>query len=124
MTDQQETSSVQAPEPNEVSTNLPTIIYVLYLTSLVVGITSIVGVVLAYINKGEDNYLDSHYQFQIRTFWIGLLYTLIGFVLIPIFIGWLILLFVVIWIIIRCAKGLKFLGKKQPLPDATSWMFG
>ena len=126
MTEQQPTPEIVPQPSNEspVSTTVPTIIYVLYLASLILGITSIVGVVMAYINKGEGNYLDSHYQFQIRTFWIGLLYSVIGVLLTAILIGWIVLLFVLVWLIVRCAKGLKYLGRGQPMPDPQSWMFG
>ena len=108
----------------EVSTTLSTIIYVHFLANLVVPFAALVGVIMAYINKDDGTFLDTHYQFQIRTFWIGLLYSLIGILLTAIFIGWLILLFLLVWIIIRCAKGLKHLNKKEPMPDPTSWMFG
>lgn len=115
-----ETTAPQAP----VSTTIPMIIYVLYLANLVIPFTALVGIIMAYINKGDGNFLDSHYQFQIRTFWIGLLYALIGALLTLIVIGWLVLLFYLIWLIIRCVKGFKYLNKQEPMPDPTSWLFG
>ncbi|TIV06568.1 MAG: hypothetical protein E5V94_12120, partial [Mesorhizobium sp.] len=58
------------------------VIYILYLAGLVIGITGIVGIVLAYINRGKaGGFVESHYTFLIRTFWIGLLYALISVVL-------------------------------------------
>jgi uncharacterized membrane protein len=100
------------------------IIYILYLVGIVFGITGIVGVVMAYIYKGDaPEWLQSHYQFQIRTFWIGALYMLIGFILVFVFIGYLILLFWVVWLIIRCVKGMKALDQKEAHPDPTGWMF-
>lgn len=108
----------------EISTTVPTIIYVLYLANFILPFTSLIGVIMAYVNKGDGNFLDSHYQFQIRTFWIGLLYAVVGILLTAVFIGWLILLFYAIWIIVRCVKGFKYLGKQEPMPDPTSWMFG
>ena len=119
----QQAPSAQAPA-TEISTTVPTIIYVLFLANILVPFAGLVGVIMAYINKGDDNFLQSHYQFQIRTFWIGLLYAVIGILLTAILIGWLILLFTVIWLIIRCVKGFKYLGKQQPMPEPTSWMFG
>ena len=116
--------NTEQPETTSVSTTVPTIIYVLYLVNLLIPFTGLVGVIMAYINKGDGNFLDSHYQFQIRTFWIGLLYAVIGILLTFIIIGYLILIFVVIWLIVRAAKGLKYLGKQEPVPDPTSWMFG
>ena len=101
------------------------IIYILYLVSLLLGITSIIGVIMAYVNKGSGpDWLESHYRFQIRTFWIGLLIAVIGIVTSAIFIGVLILLFYVVWLIVRCVKGMKFLDLQQPLPDEKSWLFG
>ena len=65
-----------------------TLIYILYLVSIIVGITSIVGVILAYLNKGKAaEWVDTHYVYQIRTFWIGFLFSIIGVVLMFVFIG-------------------------------------
>jgi|TARA_Y100000780_G_C13536825_1_gene359862 uncharacterized membrane protein len=100
------------------------IVYILYLVGLVIGVTGIVGVVLAYVNKSSaPDWLKSHYQFQIRTFWIGALYMFIGAVLSIVLIGWLVLLFWLVWLIVRCIKGLQALDKQQPHPNPTGWMF-
>lgn len=100
------------------------LIYILYLASLVVGITGLVGLIMAYINKDDaSDWLKTHYQWQIRTFWMGLLYTVIGLITTSILIGFLILLLNLIWFIIRCVKGLSALEKQQPLPQPTSWLF-
>ncbi|WP_299194872.1 DUF4870 domain-containing protein [uncultured Amphritea sp.] len=98
------------------------LIYILYLASLVFGITGLVGLIMAYINKDDaSDWLKTHYQWQIRTFWMGLLYTVIGLITTSILIGFLILLLNLIWFIIRCVKGLSALEKQQPLPQPTSW---
>ncbi len=112
-------------EKNEKSTaSTAQIIYILQLISIVLGITGIVGVVLAYINKSDaPAWLKSHYQFQIRTFWIGMLYILVGFILSIVIIGWFILLFAVIWLIIRSVKGLKALEAETEIENPQSWMF-
>ena len=100
------------------------LIYILYLVSIVVGITSIIGVIMAYINKdGVPDWLKSHYQFQIRTFWIGLLYGLIGMVLLTVVVGILVLLFVLIWYIVRCVKGMNALDEGQAIANPKSWLF-
>ncbi len=89
-----------------------------------VGITPIIGVVMAYIYRdGAPHWLRTHYHYQIRTFWIGLLYVLIGAATVFIFIGYFILLFWFFWYIVRCVKGLKLLGEGQAIPDAATWMF-
>lgn len=100
------------------------IVYILYLIGLLVGITSIVGVVMAYIYKGDaPAWLKDHYRWQIRTFWIGVLYTLIGMLTSLILVGYLVLLFVLVWYIVRCVKGLQALDKRQPLANSGSWLF-
>jgi uncharacterized membrane protein len=101
-----------------------TVIYILYLVGLLVGITSLVGVVMAYVYKGGGpEWTESHYRLQIRTFWIGLLYGIIGLVLAFVVIGWLVLLFAAVWMIIRCVKGLKFAASAQPYPTPGSWLW-
>ena len=99
------------------------IVYILYLIGLVFGITWLIGVVMAYINKDDaPEWLKSHYQFQIRTFWIGTLYIFIGIILSFVLIGILVLFFFVIWLIVRCVKGIKYLDQKEAPPNPTGWM--
>jgi uncharacterized membrane protein len=101
------------------------IIYILYLVNIVVPFTGLVGVIMAYINQTEaDETLKTHFRFQIRTFWIGLLYIFIGALLSMVLIGYLVLLFYVIWLIVRCVKGMQALDKNEALPNPGSWMFG
>ncbi len=98
-------------------------VYVLYLLALISGITAIVGLVFAYINRGKaDAVLESHYTYQIRTFWIGLLYSLISMVLFVIGIGMLLMVAVAVWAIIRCVKGLMLANNNEPVPDPQTWL--
>src|SRR5262245_64466792 len=101
---------------NQVATDRPVgidtakIIYILYLVGLATGITLLIGLIMAYVNKdGAPDWLQSHYRFQIRTFWIGFLYCVIGGMLSIVLVGFLVLLFWVIWLIVRVVKGFKFL---------------
>ena len=100
------------------------LVYILYLVGLIVGITSLVGLIMAYINRGDaPDWVKTHYRYQIRTFWIGLLYGVVGVVTTLILIGWVIILFVVIWWIIRCVKGMKGVGQGDPAADPATWMW-
>jgi len=100
------------------------LVYILYLVALIVGITSLVGLIMAYINRGEaPDWVRTHYRYQIRTFWIGLLYGMIGVVSTLILIGFLILLFVAVWWIVRCVKGMKALERGEPVADPATWMW-
>lgn len=100
------------------------IIYILYLVSLVMGITALIGVVMAYIYRGDAvPWLREHYRWQIRTFWIGLLYTFLASIFLGVGIGYLLLLAVLIWFIVRCVKGLQRLSRGEPPAEAGSWLF-
>jgi len=60
---------------------------------------------MAYLNKDDaPEWLRTHYQFQIRTFWIGALFIFIGGLLSLVIIGYFMLLFWLVWLIICCVK--------------------
>jgi uncharacterized membrane protein len=64
------------------------------------------------VNKdGSDHWLQSHYRYQIRTFWLSLIISGIGWILLAIAIGYFILFIWLFWLIIRCAKGMKKLDE-------------
>ena len=114
----------EAVQSNASTERTAKIIYILYLFGIIFDITGIIGVIMAYINKSDaPEWLQSHYRFQIRTFWIGVLYMMIGVILTLALIGYLIILFWVIWLIVRCIKGMKTLDNKQAHPNPTGWMF-
>ena len=99
--------------------NQPTIISLLYLSSFILGITSIVGVVLAYMWKAEpkEEWEVSHYQYLINTFWIGLVGSIISVVLMIVLIGFLLLLAVAAWVVVRCVLSLINAQKREPMPN-------
>ena len=102
---------------------MPYVVYALYLASLFTsGITGIIGVVIAYINKNDaPQWIQTHYLFQIRTFWIGFLISIIGVILTFILIGWLVFLGLLIWLIIRMVKGIKYYSENRPIPNPETW---
>jgi uncharacterized membrane protein len=101
-----------------------TIVYILYLVGLVSGITPLIGLVMAYVYRGgAPHWLRTHYTYQIRTFWIGFLYAVIGAVTLFIFIGYAILPLSVIWYIVRCVKGLQFAGEGRAVFNPLTWWF-
>jgi uncharacterized membrane protein len=104
------------------------IVYLLYFAAYIFGITALIGVIIAHIRFPDVNPpLSSHYQFQIRTFWIGLLYVVVGTILavtvLPV-IGGAILIWWLIWSLVRNVKGLLMLNDNKPIQTPTSWMFG
>lgn len=106
------------------SQNTAKIVYLLFLANIIIQFLGIIGVIVAYVHKSDaPAWLQSHYQYQIRTFWIGLLYIVVGALLTTAVIGWFILLFWVIWVVIRCVKGMKYLDQHQAPPNPGTWMF-
>ncbi|HHJ35309.1 MAG TPA: hypothetical protein ENJ87_06055 [Gammaproteobacteria bacterium] len=108
----------------EESTSIVKVIYILLIIGTMVGITSVIAVVMAYVNRDDtESWIQTHYRFQIRTFWIGALYVFIGTLTFQILVGAFILLFTFFWVVIRCAKGLKQLEKNRPVKNLESWLF-
>ncbi|PWW01579.1 putative membrane protein [Hoeflea marina] len=98
------------------------VIYILYLASFVIGLTGLVGIVMAYINRGKSApWIETHYTWAIRTFWIGLLYSLVASFLMIIGVGFLLIIAVVIWVIVRCIIGLQKIGRNEPVANPESW---
>ena len=111
--------------PRKSGTGAVKLVYVLYLCSLLVGVTAIVGVVVAYVYDGDGpEWLRSHYRFQIRTFWIGLTFVTICVVTSLILIGYLLGFILALWLIVRCVRGLKYASQNTPYPNPASWTFG
>ncbi|NOQ94355.1 MAG: hypothetical protein GQ547_06955 [Methylophaga sp.] len=108
----------------QVSTTTPKLIYILFLANIIVPLLGLIGVVMAYVNKDDaPEWLQTHYQFQIRTFWIGLLYLFISGLLSVIMIGFVTWIATIVWIIIRAINGMKYLEAKEAHPNPTAWMF-
>ena len=100
-------------------------VYLLYFLGYLTGITSIIGVMIAYLqNRGTDPGLSSHFAFQIRTFWIGLLFLFIGASLLHVGIGIVVLILAFGWSLLRNVKGILALNRNEPISRPESWMFG
>jgi len=107
------------------NTTLALIVYILYFAAYFTGITALIGVIIAHLQvKGADPMLATHYRFQIRTFWIGLLYAVVGALLTWILIGFLVLLWLFVWSLIRNVKGVLALNEQKPIANPGSWLFG
>jgi uncharacterized membrane protein len=96
---------------------LTTVIYALYATSFFVGFTVIVAIIVNYVKRDDvaGTFLESHFRWQIRTFWFGLLWSVVGSVLLLVVIGWFILAANGIWFIYRIVKGFLNLNDNKPM---------
>jgi uncharacterized membrane protein len=88
-------------------------VYLLYLVAILIPLTAVVGAFIAYQNRTtERDWLSSHCDYQIRSFWIGLVYAL-GLALIVVSestrslasIAFVLAVPFLIWWVVRCIKG-------------------
>jgi uncharacterized membrane protein len=122
-----------APAPSLVT--VTHLVYALHALSLLIGVTtaasiigafvfgvpSIIAVVINYVKRGEarGTYLESHFRWQIRTFWFALLWCVIGGMLfitlvgIPLAIG--VFFAAGVWAIYRIARGWLALRDQKPM---------
>jgi uncharacterized membrane protein len=87
--------------------NITMAVYALQAAAFISGITVIAAVIINYIKKEDvqGTWLASHFRWQIRTFWFGLLLGLIGVLTLLLGVGLVILAVDGFWFIYRIAKG-------------------
>jgi len=102
---------------------LPIVIYALYIAGAVTGATVLIAAILAYVSrKDAPEWLASHYEFQIRTFWLALGLSIVSILLTPVGVGVVLLIAVGVWLVVRGVVGLSHLLKGQPYPTPRNWM--
>jgi uncharacterized membrane protein len=122
-----------APPPSLVTTTH--VIYGLHTLSVVIGITSaativgafvfglpsILAVIINYVKRRDvrGTVLESHFRWQIRTFWFALLWIILGVFLFVTLIGIpiaiVLFFFAGIWVIYRVARGWLALSDLRPM---------
>ncbi|KMZ13228.1 putative transmembrane protein [Candidatus Burkholderia humilis] len=111
------------PERLRNMRTLTHILYALYAIHwLTGGLTGLVAIIINYIKRGDASGTpyEPHFTWQIRTFWWALLGYVIGFALIWIGLGFLIIGAVSIWTLYRIIKGWLFLYEQKML-DPRAW---
>jgi uncharacterized membrane protein len=99
------------------------VVYLVYLAALAFPPLAIAGLVLAYVNRETaPDWLRTHYEFQIRTFWITLLYWIISIALCILIVGFALLVATIALYIVRCALGLNRLLRREAYPNPETWV--
>ena len=110
---------------NKGDRTMALIVYVLYALGFFTGITAVIGVVLAYVQRRDaPAWLQSHHTYQIYTFWIGLAAMILGSLLSMVVIGLFVLFAWFIWAVVRIVIGLSELHKSRPIPNPTALLTG
>jgi len=109
--------TVLSEEKMQSLKTLTMVVYALYAATFISGITSIIAIVINYVKKDEvaGTWLESHFRWQIRTFWYGLLWTILGALTWIIVIGWIVLAVNCVWLIYRIVKGWLNLNDGKPM---------
>jgi len=117
---------------------MPAVVYALYILGLFHGLTLLIGLIMAYVMRGGAGpVMHTHYTYVIRTFWVSLIWMIIGgaimlvslpftFILIGIpfmwaggvvcFLAWL-------WALVRCIVGVVRLADGRPVERPMSYGF-
>ncbi|HWP64812.1 MAG TPA: hypothetical protein VNO26_02730 [Candidatus Limnocylindria bacterium] len=91
--------------------------------SFVGGVPSIIAVVLNYAKRADTRgtFLESHFRWQIRTFWWALAWVVVAALLFVTVIGiplaFLVFLGAGIWVVYRIVRGWLALNERRPMPD-------
>ena len=116
---------------------LPIVVYALYLLGLANGLTVLIGLFVAYANRDRAGpVMESHFTFQIRTFWMAIAWWAVGCVLlfygIPLMLlligfplaiaGGLILAMTHIWFAVRSILGLIHASRGEAYPRPRTWL--
>src|SRR6266705_4765886 len=130
-------SETTVPHPSEDLITLTHVIYalhafsaltglassVLVLTAFLTGWPSIIAVILNYAKRAEvrGTWLDSHFGWQIRTFWYALLWLLWGGVAFVTLLGipaaLMVWVLTGLWVLYRIARGWMTLSGQKPMPQ-------
>lgn len=103
--------------------NNAVLVYILYLVNLAVPFVGIVGVIIAYANRDKAPAGPrSHFIYQIHTFWLGLLYSLVTALLCFVVIGFFLIPLLYAWLIARSAVGLVRANENKPINNPRDWL--
>jgi len=91
--------------------------YILMGVGFFFPLTSLIAVIIAHVKRSDTTgtWLETHHRYLIRTFWIGLLGYVVGFVTLFIVVGWVVLIVTWLWTLYRVIKGYLYFSDKKPM---------
>ena len=125
-----------APQPSDGMVTLTHVLYGLHgfsalmgvlstafiVTAFLTGWPSIIAVIINYVKRGDarGTWLDSHFSWQLRTFWYAAVWVVLGGMLILTVVGipvaWVLLVAAGIWVLYRIIRGWIALAEARPMP--------
>ena len=105
-------------EEGAAQKNVALLVYVLQgLGFFTGGLTFIAALIVNYLKASEvrGSWLESHFRWQINTFWYGLLWWVIAMLFWLVLMGWLASAIVTVWMVYRIIKGALYLNDSKPI---------
>ncbi|ESQ88593.1 hypothetical protein ABAC460_14980 [Asticcacaulis sp. AC460] len=105
----------------------------LFFMALTIGLTGVVALIIVTFADSDKtpDWIKSHYQFQVRTFWMGIVPTFLTFFLSqflvrtyqvqPIYMFFVVMP-ILAWVAGRCAMGFNHLLYGRPYPNPKAWV--
>lgn len=114
-----ENRAERARDP-ELLFNVAALGYGLQAIGLLLPLFFVAAVVVGYVKRddADNSWVASHFRWQIRSFWFGLLWSILGMLTVMIVIGYAILFAVWVWLIYRVVKGGLYLYDRRPIEIA------
>ena len=115
------TGSPKTPDQMAGLKNVTMVVYALQGLSFLFGLTALVGLIINYVKRDDalGTIYQSHFDWQIRTFWWALAWWVLGFLLIwALGLGFLIMFGAWVWTLYRVIKGWLKLTEGKPVQPA------
>jgi uncharacterized membrane protein len=110
----------KTPEQLAGLKNVTMMVYALQALSFIWGLPAVVGLVINYVKRDDarGTVYESHFDWQIRSFWWGLVWAVIGAVLAILLVGFVVMFVAWVWMVYRVVKGWLKLTEGQPVYPA------
>ncbi len=98
--------------------NLATAVYALQVAGFFLGgIPTLIAIIINYLKLPEvrGTWVESHFRWQIRTFWYGLLWGIVGTITLFVYVGTVILFANLVWVVYRIVRGWLRLNENRPM---------
>lgn len=106
----------QQVERERAGRDIATLVYLIQAISLFTAVPFFVGVIINYAKRGDvrGTLAESHFRWQIRTFWYSLLWFVVGWATVWILIGFAVWGISWVWMVYRVIRGWLTLADNRP----------
>ena len=109
--------AARSPEAQASLRKLAGLVYGLQAAAMLVGVTLFAGVIINYLKRGQaaGTWLESHFTWQIRTFWWSLAWCILGIATAILIVGLVIMAASAVWFVYRIVRGWTELNEGRPV---------